>query len=111
MKPTIFITISILWFLAGYGQDIKTVKGIAVDRSYTRIPFCTVARNGTKVSVLANQCGEFDMLTGDEVFTIQFNCGFIPYEKRINPYEVQNGETIVFQIKRYGKTINNGCEK
>jgi len=100
---------------AVYGQESKTIKGIAVEKTGTPIPNCTVSIKGTKIAATTDNCGEFELATGQEEFTIVFSCmsthDFITFERRISLQEIHNDETVVFQLKRHGKFQNKECNK
>ena len=115
MRPATFITIIIILTYTAYGQESKTIKGITVEKTGTPIPNCSVSIKGTKIAATTNNCGEFEFVTVEKEFTIVFNCisthDFTTFEKRINLQEINNGETVVFQLKRHGKFQNKECIK
>jgi hypothetical protein len=114
MRPIALIIVTILLAFATYGQDSKTIKGIVVDKSGFPIPYCTVSEKGTKNAALTNNCGEFELATAEQEFTIVFNCpthDFVAFERRVNPQELRSNETIVFRLKGHGKTVNKECKK
>jgi hypothetical protein len=115
MRLIKFIIVTIFWAFSTHGQEPKKIKGIAVEKTGTPVPYCSVSVKGTKIGATTNNCGEFQLTTGQEEFTIVFSCmsthDFITFERRINPKEINNDETVVFQLKKHGKIINKECKK
>lgn len=114
MKSALLVCI-ILLTVPAYEQEITVIKGIAVERTGTPIPYCSVSVKGTKIAATTNNCGEFELAAGKEEFTIVFSClhthDFITIEKRVNPQEVPHGNTIVFRLEKHGKILNKECKK
>ena len=97
-----------------YGQGSKTIKGIAVDKSNSPIPYCTVSVKGTKLSATTDKCGEFELPTVQPEFTIVFNCmsthDFITFERRVDVKEISDGETVLFVLRNHGRYKNKECK-
>jgi hypothetical protein len=97
-----------------YGQGTKAIKGIAVDKSNSPIPYCTVSVKGTKVSATTDKCGEFELPTVQPQFTIVFNCvythDFVTFERRVDAKEIPDGETVLFVLQNHGRYKNKECK-
>jgi len=115
MRQTTFIIVTFLTSLLTYGQETNPVKGIATDKAGTPIPFCNVSVKGTKIAATTNTCGEFELVTAQNDFTIVFSCmsthDFITFERRVKGQEINGNDTIVFQLRQHGKTLNKECQK
>ena len=115
MRHTLLIYLTIFSVCIANGQGPKAIKGIAVDKSNSPIPYCTVSVKGTKVSATTNKCGEFELPTVQPEFTIVFNCisthDFITFERRVDMKEISDDETILFVLRNHGKYKNNECKK
>jgi hypothetical protein len=100
---------------ATYGQGNKIFNGIAVEKSGTPIPFCTVSVKGTKIADVTNACGQFQLETDQKEVTVSFSCmsthDFITFERRINLQHLDSGDTIVFRLKQHGRIVNKECKK
>lgn len=108
----LFITIMIAFLtLVLHGQTGKVIKGIVTDKWHTPISFCSVSIKGTQISTTTNTCGEFELFVRQEDFTIVFNVGFVPFERRIRHKEIQNKETVIFLIRAHGRITNRECKK
>lgn len=115
MRHTLLIFLTIFSACIACGQEPKVIKGIAVDKSNSPIPYCTVSVKGTKASATTNKCGEFELPTNQPEFTIVFNCmsthDFETFERRINMKEISDGETVLFVLRNHGKYKNKECKK
>lgn len=95
-------------------QTAKKINGIAVERRGDRITFCSVTIKGNQNSTMTDSCGFFQLWFPPEEFTIVFNCSsthdFVTFEERINPIKLQEGDTILFRVRRHGKISKNRCK-
>jgi hypothetical protein len=114
MRLVLIILSTIFSTCITYGQDPKAIKGIAVDKSNSPIPYCTVSVKGTKVSATTDKCGKFELPIVQPEFTIVFNCmathDFITFERRVDVKEIPDGETILFVLRNHGRYKNKECK-
>jgi hypothetical protein len=114
MRPILIILLTIFSTCITYGQALKTIKGIAVDKSNSPIPNCTVFVKGTKLSATTDKCGVFELPTAQPEFTIVFNCmsthDFITFERRVDVKEIPDGETVLFVLRKHGRYKNTECK-
>jgi hypothetical protein len=114
MRFYLTILLSIFSALIAYGQSPKAIKGIVVDKANSLIPYCTVSVKGTKVSTTTNGCGEFELSTEQQEFTIVFSCmsthDFVTFERRVDVKEISGGGTILFVLGNHGKIKNRECK-
>ena len=115
MRLPIIILSTIFNACITYGQDHKAIKGIAVDKSNSPIPYCTISVKGTKMSATTDKCGEFELPIIQPEFTIVFNCmathDFITFERRVDEKEIPDGETVLFVLRNHGRYKNKECKK
>ncbi len=109
------LIISSLFSFNSIEHDSTTIKGIVITRDGTTIPYCDVSIKGTTFSVITNQCGEFELSTDKNEFTIVFNCSsthdFITFEKILRREEMYNGQLFLFELKKHTKLKNKVCKK
>jgi hypothetical protein len=114
MRLALIIISTIFSTCITYGQDHKAIKGIAVDKSNSPIPYCTVSVKGTNVSATTGKCGEFELPTVPQGFTIVFNCmsthDFVTFERRVDLKEITGSETILFVLRNHSKYKNKECK-
>jgi hypothetical protein len=114
MRFPVTILLAVFSTCIAYGQSPKAIRGIAVDKSNSPIPYCTVSVKGTKVSTTADKCGIFELPTVQPEFTIVFNCmathDFISFERRVDSKEIPEGETVLFVLLNHGRYKNKECK-
>lgn len=115
MRPFTFIILNLFLTVATYGQSSKIIKGIATDKAGNPIPFCNVSIKGIKTAATTNSCGEFELATGKGDYSIVFSCmsthGFATFERRVKQEDIHDGDTVIFQLNKHGKTPNKECKK
>jgi hypothetical protein len=115
MRVILFMVMAIFTTCSTYGQGTLSINGIVIDKGGSPIPYCNVSVKGTTIASTTNQCGEFELTTHQQQFTIVFNCvytqDFVTFEKRISAQEIHSKGTILFKLKNHGKIKNKECKK
>lgn len=94
-------------------QNVKTIKGIVVNKGYSPIIACNAVIKGSTIGTVTDVCGEFSLPLAQGDFTLLFHC--MSYND-LRTYEIElsaktiNDEPIVFQLGRW-KMNNEHCKK
>ena len=110
----IILTLLTFFTIVTYGQQIRTIKGIALDKGGDPILGCNVFIKGTTNGTVTDTCGEFELTTTQNEFTVMFSCltsDMRAFETTLKTTEFKEGDKVIFQLRGHWKMKNKDCKR
>ncbi|MFN8844954.1 MAG: carboxypeptidase-like regulatory domain-containing protein [Chryseotalea sp.] len=96
-----------------FGQT-RTIKGIAIDKGGNPILGCNVFIKGTTTGTITDPCGEFELRTNENTFTVMFSCltsDLRTFESVIKTDDFNEGDKVIFHLRGHWSMKNRDCKR